>query len=211
MCELFVNLGGNAVKHERFAMSREEGRDHQEENQRNNGLATLADESLEWIELVEGLGRPPELSDFGVRKFTYHAELIETDVDTAWPNYTNAIERALADTDTLPAAVDGGDVAVSEPDDGHAPTGRSEAREVAAGPSHRHRRAATGRWHSTAVRKWRRERPRPAPLVPAPPSWPMTGWFRPATSATRDRPSVLRAPLSTIGRVRHRQLHQPPS
>ncbi len=64
---VFLDLGGNAVKHERLVMSQEEGHERQAQNHRNNVLATLADESLGWVELAEGLGRPPDLTEFGAR------------------------------------------------------------------------------------------------------------------------------------------------
>ena len=121
---VFVNLGGNPVKHERFAMNEGEGREHQEENRRNNVFAALADESLEWVELAEGLGRPPVLNEFGARKFENYTELIGADTDTAWKTYTSAIQRALATLEAAdaaeapaaePAMVDANDTVTSAP------------------------------------------------------------------------------------------------
>ncbi len=97
---VFVNLGGTPVRHERFAISQEAAREHQDEMRRNNIVATLADESLDWVELAEGLGRPPELTDFGAGKLEHYAELIGADADSAWRAYVGAIEAALVNPES---------------------------------------------------------------------------------------------------------------
>lgn len=109
---VFVHLGGNAVKHERFAIDREAAVEQQEESRRNNILASLADESLDWVELAEGLGHPPELTEFGAPKLDRYTELVGDDVNAAWRAYTGAVERALAAVD---AADDAGATGVQVP------------------------------------------------------------------------------------------------
>lgn len=128
---VFLNLGGTPVKHERFAISEEQGREHQEEHRRNSVFAGLADESLEWVELAEGLGRPPELTEFGARNFEHYTELIGADTDTAWRTYANAVQLALVNAGISSEDASPGADLTAESDDAAASIQRSQDAEAA--------------------------------------------------------------------------------
>jgi hypothetical protein len=66
-----------------------------ESHPRSGMLALLADKSLEWVELAEGLGRAPLLKEFGARTIESWGKVLDDDVDKAWEKYTAAIQRAL--------------------------------------------------------------------------------------------------------------------
>jgi hypothetical protein len=96
--QVFTELGGQPTLRATTSSDSDE-REKQElelERSRIRSLDELASESLAWVEAAEGLGRPPELKEFGQRKFEYHAAAISEDIDEAWREYSAAIQRSLA-------------------------------------------------------------------------------------------------------------------
>ena len=99
MMRVFLALGGKEGKRETFALDRDAAHEQQEEYRRNSSFAHLADESLRWVELAEGLGRQPELDDFGPRTVEHYRDDLGFDVNAAWETYTSAVQHALTPAD----------------------------------------------------------------------------------------------------------------
>jgi len=92
---VFQALGGNPLFRQERA--NRPGQDYQAQRQewdRNAQLSELAGLSFWYIQLVEGLGHPPDLKEFGRSKFTQLCPVVSDDVDEAWRLYTQAIEAA---------------------------------------------------------------------------------------------------------------------
>lgn len=73
------------------------GQDYQawrQESDRQAQLSELAGLSFWYVQLEEGLGRAPDLKEFGRSKFTQLSTLMSDDVDQAWRIYTEAIVAA---------------------------------------------------------------------------------------------------------------------
>jgi hypothetical protein len=80
---VFENLGGTSVD--------QTDRSGQE---RNHKLRRLASESLSYVQLLEALGRPPTLKEFG-SKFDWMAPALATNIDDAWLLFARAIDGSL--------------------------------------------------------------------------------------------------------------------
>jgi hypothetical protein len=70
----------------------------------NDAVAGLASHSLTWLALLEALGRPPELPQFGRQDFKRLADALAPDIDTAWRIYANTIMQALEETESSRSA-----------------------------------------------------------------------------------------------------------
>ncbi len=72
-----------------------------------NSFTALASLCVEYLQLEEALGEPPELKTFGRQKFVYRSEVLAADPDDAWSLYSDAIHDVLRDgvADTGRAAV----------------------------------------------------------------------------------------------------------
>jgi hypothetical protein len=98
MMRVFTELGGEQFdrEHTAVAVGVDEVSKQREEYQHHISLAMLAERSLQWVELAEELGRPPELKEFGESTLEYYGKSISEDVNTAWQQYFDAVQRALA-------------------------------------------------------------------------------------------------------------------
>lgn len=91
---VFDELGGRA-RDESIATSPEERAAQWEHNNRYGNYYDLAQQALNYVQLEEALGRPPEPKEFGTSKFKYRAEVLSDDVDEAFRLYGEAVHRAL--------------------------------------------------------------------------------------------------------------------
>jgi hypothetical protein len=120
----FAALGGRP-RDESLPQSPEERQAQREHNSRYESVLGLAHQSLDYVQLQEALGRPPQLKEFGASKFKYRAEALADDVDEAWRIYDNAVQRALEGTTSaaersVDPRLDASDASKSERVDGSA-------------------------------------------------------------------------------------------
>jgi hypothetical protein len=71
--------------------------ENQDERAQWNAFDGLASLCVEYLQLEEALGEPPQLKAFGRSKFQYRSEVLSEDVDEAWDIYSRAIHAALDD------------------------------------------------------------------------------------------------------------------
>jgi hypothetical protein len=114
LLRVFAELGGKRVERNRVVEDPTIARRQQEEFRRNSTLASLADETLKWVALAEGLGRPPELKEFGARTIEYYGKDLADDPEAAWSIYAEAIRRAL-DTPNVNTATIAPDAGAARP------------------------------------------------------------------------------------------------
>jgi hypothetical protein len=88
---VFSALGGKPFRRESVVANRAEGERQAEEQQRNHGLKRLAEESLWYLQLEEALGRPPDVKEFGQKKFEGLAVALSGDPLAAWAVYSSAV------------------------------------------------------------------------------------------------------------------------
>jgi hypothetical protein len=89
---VFDSLGGRHFVRQIVVANREEGLAQAAEQDRHNKSVWLASQSLRVVQLEEGMGRPPELKEFGTPAFAGHADVIDADVDRAWQQYVSVID-----------------------------------------------------------------------------------------------------------------------
>lgn len=64
---------------------------------RYHAIEKLAGQGFRYVQLLEALGRPPDLKEFGRSIFQVpSAQALDKDIDHAWTQFTAAVERALA-------------------------------------------------------------------------------------------------------------------
>ena len=82
-------------------------------------LVRLAEESPRYVQLEEALGRPPELREFGKRKFELPGSSLASDIEAAWTIYQEAIAKAKLMPASSSAArqmsFDQGEIALTQP------------------------------------------------------------------------------------------------
>lgn len=96
---VFRTLGGTPFERKYIVANSREAEAQAAEQQRYSSLTRLAAESLNYLQLEEALGCPPELKEFGSGKFERLASVLSADVGEAWAVYRRAIEsvkRSLA-------------------------------------------------------------------------------------------------------------------
>jgi Protein of unknown function (DUF2510) len=94
--DTFARLLYERLRGRRYELPPSWGEDQDERSQWNafDGLAGLC---VEYLQLEEALGEPPELKAFGRSKFQYRSEVLGEDVDEAWDTYGRAVHAALED------------------------------------------------------------------------------------------------------------------
>jgi hypothetical protein len=75
--------------------SPEQGRAQADAQDRHHKLRRLAGESLWYVQMLEALGRPPTLKEFG-SKFEWLAQVLASSTDEALSIYEKAVTVALA-------------------------------------------------------------------------------------------------------------------
>jgi hypothetical protein len=79
-------------------------KEDQDERAKWNAFDGLASLCVDYLQLEEALGEPPDLKVFGRSKFEYRCAVLADDVDQAWSVYSSAIQAALEDyAGALPA------------------------------------------------------------------------------------------------------------
>jgi hypothetical protein len=58
--------------------------------------------SLHYVELLEVLGRPPTLDEFGARKLELASKVLQVAADTLWVRFAAAVEQSLRETGVTP-------------------------------------------------------------------------------------------------------------
>ena len=92
---VFEALGGNpSFRQERAYRPGQDYQAWRQESDRQAQLSELAGLSFWYVQLEEGLGRAPDLTEFGRSKFTQLFPLVSDDLDKAWWVYTEVIESA---------------------------------------------------------------------------------------------------------------------
>jgi hypothetical protein len=92
---VFQALGGNpSFRQERAYRPGQDYQAWRQEWDRQAQLSELAGLSFWYVQIEEGLGRAPDLKEFGRSKFTQLSTLMSDDVDQAWRIYTEAIAAA---------------------------------------------------------------------------------------------------------------------
>ncbi len=89
---VFEALGGKPFERQIVVASRDEGLAQAEEQQRHYKLGWLAEQSLRFTQLQEGLGRPPELKEFGSPGFEYRSDVVSPDPQAAWALYAAVVK-----------------------------------------------------------------------------------------------------------------------
>jgi hypothetical protein len=91
---IFRALGGEAFKQMSMSTPQQDFQARKQEWDRYEKLNELAKSSLWYVQLEEGLGRLPELKEFGLKQFAQLSTVVSDDVDKAWRIYSEAIQAA---------------------------------------------------------------------------------------------------------------------
>jgi hypothetical protein len=92
---VFQTLGGNLSFRQEHTYKPQQGYQlWRQEWDRNAQLSELAGLCFWYIQLEEGLGRSPDIKEFGKSKFTQLSSVVSDNVEEAWSVYTDAIEAA---------------------------------------------------------------------------------------------------------------------
>ena len=92
---VFENLGGRAFDRQSLVSNQDDRRAQAEEQDRQNKLGWLAEESLRFVQLHEALGSIPEMKDFGASGFQHRSASLSPDPQQAWNKYASVVEATL--------------------------------------------------------------------------------------------------------------------
>ena len=67
--------------------------------ERHNGMSSLCQACVHYIEIQEATGEPPTLAAYSRKKFQHHSATLADDIDVAWEIYQQAIQDTLDATD----------------------------------------------------------------------------------------------------------------
>ena len=91
---VFSGLGGVPFEYSVEMSSHEEGQRQAAEQDRHRKLRSLAAESLTYVQLVEALGRPPTLKEFGTR-FEWPSKVLSEEAEDAWRRFSAVVDDVL--------------------------------------------------------------------------------------------------------------------
>ncbi len=93
---IFKALGGEAFQQMSMSTPQQDFEARKQEWDRYLKLKELAERSVWYVQLEEGLGRLPELKEFGLKQFAQLSTVVIDDIDKAWRIYSEAIQAAKA-------------------------------------------------------------------------------------------------------------------
>ena len=91
---VFEALGGRPFERAVVMATPEQGCAQAAAQDRHHKLRRLSGESLSYVQLLEALGRPPTLKEFG-SKFEWPGQVLASSTSDAWSTYERAIKSAL--------------------------------------------------------------------------------------------------------------------
>jgi len=91
---IFKALGGGTFQQMSMSPPQQDFEARQYELDRYLKLNELAERSLWYVQLEEGLGRVPELKEFGLKQFAQLSSVLSEGAEKAWRIYSEAIQAA---------------------------------------------------------------------------------------------------------------------
>lgn len=91
---VFAALGGVPYQPRDIGTNPEDARKDADARDRHHALSRLALESLSYVQLVEALGRPPTVTEFGT-KFEWPSRILAANVDAAWTRFSTTVDHVL--------------------------------------------------------------------------------------------------------------------